>query len=246
MRIESNTAALRTSPLFALLTDDERRCVEPAIQVRTCPPRSPILRSGEVADGVYLLLSGTVCVSLDDGQGHTLLLETLPSGELFGETCLLQGAPSITTFEAQTRCELLFVPRKALLDCLEHNAPAAMYLARLIGERLEAAQRRIASFAFDDVYTRVSRILLTQGNEEAGAWFVEPGAERIASMVGASREMISRVMKDLVGRGLVRRQKRKLIVPDRARLEDWQSHRRSGARGKKAPEQTGLPAPIQP
>lgn len=243
MRIESSAVALRTSPLFSLLTDDERRCIEPAMQVRTCPPRTPILQSGDLADGIYLLLSGTVCVSLDDGQGHTLLLEQLSSGELFGETCLLQNAPSLTTFEAQQRCELIFVPRKALLDCLETNAPAAIFLARTLGERLEKAQRRIASFAFDDVYTRVARILLTQGRDEAGAWYVEPGAERIASMVGASREMISRVMKDLVGRGLVRRQKRKLIVPDRARLEEWQSVRRTEGRSKKGPEQQTLSAP---
>jgi len=70
------------------------------------------------------------------------------------------------------------------------------------------------------VYGRVARLLLESGRETDGEWRVELGTEQIAAMVGASREMVSRVLKEMTESGTLGRDKRKLIVLDRAAVAD--------------------------
>jgi len=93
-----------------------------------------------------------------------------------------------------------------------------MLLLRTVTRRLADAHQKIGNLALVNVYGRVARVLLEEGHEANGEWHVEPGAEQIAAMVGASREMVSRVVKDMINRGIVRRYKRKLIVMDRQLL----------------------------
>jgi CRP-like cAMP-binding protein len=92
----------------------------------------------------------------------------------------------------------------------------------------------MADLALKNVYGRVARVLLDNGHEAEGTWLVKPGAEQIAGMVGASREMVSRVIKHMIGKGAVRRYKRKLIVLDRTALT------RAAAKG------VALPSPSRP
>ena len=68
---------------------------------------------------------------------------------------------------------------------------------------------------------------------EAGEWLVDVGSEFISAMVGASREMVSRVLKDLIRRNLIRRHKRKIIVMDRGALTGWEANRRKQGDRKK-------------
>jgi CRP-like cAMP-binding protein len=110
---------------------------------------------------------------------------------------------------------VLFVPRRTLIECAEQNPGAAMAMLRVVIDRLDQAHRKMATLALTDVYGRVANVLLESSCESEGEWHVQAGSEQIAAMVGASREMVSRVVKDMIRRGAVRRHKRKLIVVDR-------------------------------
>ena len=221
-------------PLFALLTEVERGTVQPWTQVRSYPARAVIMKQGENGEGLYLVLAGRVNVVIEDTHGHKVIVDTLEENETFSELALFQRSASLLTFECQRGCEILYVPRKALADVLNNNCAAAMYIARALAHRLESSYRKCASLAHDDVYARVMEILLTRGHERDGTWYVESGAEAISGMVGASREMVTRVMKDLVTRGIVRRHKRKIVVDSRAALEQWATQRRNLPHHRKA------------
>ena len=83
--------------------------------------------------------------------------------------------------------------------------------------RLREADRKIESLALIDVYGRVARLLLDQAEEIEGQWIVRsaPPKQEIARMIGASREMVSRVVKDLQQRGYIRAEKRKVFLLDK-------------------------------
>jgi CRP/FNR family cyclic AMP-dependent transcriptional regulator len=234
MQIACSASTLRALPLFSALSDAERDAIQPWTQLRTYPARSPILRTGDNADGLYLVLAGRVNVVLEDNRGHKVIVDGLAENDTFGELALFDNRPSLQTFEAQRPCEILYVPRRPLLDIMSHNCSAAMFIATALAQRLGSAYRKLGSLAHDDVYARVMEILLSRGHEQDGAWYVDVGAEAMSSMVGASREMVSRVMKDLVTRGLVRRQKRKLVVDNRAALEQWATLRKNTPHDRKA------------
>ena len=234
MQISCSTATLRALPLFSALSEAERESVQPWTQIRTYPARAIILRTGESADGLYLILAGRVNVALEDQHGRKVIVDGLEENDTFGELALFQATISPQTFETQRASEILFVPRKALSEILNQNCAAAMFIATALAKRLGSAYRKMGSLAHDDVYARVMDILLTRGHDRDGVWHVEVGAEAMSAIVGSSREMVSRVMKDLVARNLVRRERRKLVVDDRGALHSWSEQRRSSAHERKS------------
>ena len=219
MTVAFDASLLRSVPLFSTLDDHALSAMLPGMQQRTYPPRTCILRAGESGEGLYVVLSGRVRVLLDDGEGHEIIVAVFGPNEFFGEVELMDGGPRLANFDCTHPTEVLHIPRKIVLDWIERDPAAAMLLLRTVTRRLAEAHQKIGNLALVNVYGRVARVLLEEGHEGAnGEWHVEPGAEQIASMVGASREMVSRVVKDMITRGLVRRHKRKLIVIDRQLL----------------------------
>jgi len=218
IRLACTPNLLRSLPPFSALSDAQFAAILPSIQHRKYAPRTPILRSNENADGLYVILSGHVRVVLEDGEGHELIAASIGPNEFFGEVGLIDGGPRAATIQTQEACEVLFVPRKTVLELLQSNTDAAVIILRTVIDRLGDAHRKMASLALSDVYGRVARVLLETGRYEEGERLVDIGSEQIAAMVGASREMVSRVVKEMIGKGLVRRHKRKLIVLDRESL----------------------------
>lgn len=226
VQVAYNARALVDAPLFSVLSESERNALQPWLQLRAYPARSPIPRSGETLDGVGIVTEGRVNVLLEDDHGREIIVEVLGPNEIVGVLGLFDRYAALQTFSCHRPCEMLYVPRRPLLECLEHNRAAAMFMARTLARRLETAYLKIGSLAHDDVYTRVVDLMLTRGAMQNGAWYVEVGSELISSVVGSSREMVSRVLKDLGRRGLVRRERRKIVVVDRERLRDWRARRR--------------------
>jgi CRP/FNR family cyclic AMP-dependent transcriptional regulator len=221
MTVVCNPNMLRSVPLFSTLTDSELAAMLPAMQQRTYPARTCILRAGESSDTLYVILSGRVRVLLDDGEGHEIIVSVFGPNEFFGEIELMDGSPRLANFDCPQATEILQIPRKIVVDWLERDSVAAMLVLRTVTRRLADAHQKIGTLALVNVYGRVARVLLEEGHEGAnGEWLVEPGAEQIAAMVGASREMVSRVVKDMINKGMVRRHKRKLIVLDRQLLQE--------------------------
>ena len=210
---------LKSLPLFSLLTDDQFATLMGSVQRRAYLPHSLILRAGESTDGLYVVLSGRVTVLIDDGEAREFVVSVLGPNDFFGEIGLLDEGPSSVSVESQEACELMYIPRRRLVECLQNNAALAMLMLRTTLARLQEAHRKIEGLALMTVYGRVARVLLETGHEANGEWLVDFGTEQIAAMVGASREMVSRVLKDMTENGAVRRHKRKLVVLDRASVE---------------------------
>jgi CRP/FNR family cyclic AMP-dependent transcriptional regulator len=211
--------ALRTQSLFASFTERQLTYMVSAVKHRSYAPGTCILRTGDTPDGLYVLLSGRARVVHEDGQGHALIAGYIGPNEFFGELGLLDSKPCPASIQAVARCELAFVPKKTFLECIYDNASAAVFVLQKALERLSAAHEKMASLALSNVHARVARVLLDNGYASPAGWRVYPGSEEIAAIVGASREMVSRVLKAMIASGAVRREKRKLIVIDRQALE---------------------------
>ena len=217
-RSPSEAQALQALPFLSVLTDTELASLLASTKRRSFPKRECILRTGEPSDGLYLVISGRVRLVHHDHDGRALIAETFGPGELFGEMGLIDASASPANVIAAEACEAIFIPRNAAMDCLNSSAAATMSLLRTTLDRLCRAHRQMANLALTKVYTRVAQVLVSQGHEDSGEWHVDVGSEQIAAMVGASREMVSRVIRCMIEKRVVRRVKRRLIVIDRAAL----------------------------
>src|SRR6185295_3176474 len=119
--------------------------------------------------------------------------------EFFGEMGLVDDSPRSATVIAIEPCELLVVTKRAFRKCLVENVEVALAVLRVVVRRLREANRKIGSLAMLDVYGRVARLLLDLSENVNGQRIVAKRLTKqdIGKMVGASREMVTNVMKDL-------------------------------------------------
>jgi CRP/FNR family cyclic AMP-dependent transcriptional regulator len=210
------TTRLKAHPFFSSFNDSQLTWILAAVKECTYGTGQYILRAGETPQGVYVLLSGRVRLLHQDSDGRTFITSDLAENDLFGEMGIIDATRSPASIVAVTPCEVALLPRKIFLECIKENNAAAVYVLRMALERLCAMHEKVASLALTGVRARVARVLLDRSVPAERGWRVEPGAEEIAELVGASREMVSRVIKGMILSGAVLRQKRKLLVLDRA------------------------------
>ena len=212
-----NPQILKTVPLFSSLSDEQVRVLQPCLQQRSYPRSSFIVRAGEETDALYIIVSGRVKVLIPDEQGREVILAVMGPNEFFGEMGLLDDLPRSASVETLEACQMLRLPKSGFIACLKDNFDLAMIIIRNLIKRMREADRKIESLALMDVYGRVARVLLDQAEEIDGMWIVKkaPPKQEIARMIGASREMVSRVVKDLQERGYIRAEKRKVYLLDK-------------------------------
>ena len=214
-RYAGDTEALRRLAPFSWLSGAPLSRALAAVEFRCYERDARIQRAGEEGDGLYILMSGQVSVVHEDGNAHELLVTTIRPREFFGELGLFEGQACAASIRADCRCEVLFIPREVVLECLEENARAAMCMLNKVTSRLCQTHSKLAHLALTTVEERVASTLVEHSIEAEGVWRVQVGAQQISCMVAASREMVSRVVKKMIAGGIVRRDRRKLVVLDR-------------------------------
>ena len=212
-----NPQILKKVPLFSSLSDEQLRVLQPCLQQRSYPRNTFILRACEETDALYIILSGRIKVLIPDEQGREVILAVMGPNDFFGEMGLLDELPRSASVETLEACQTLRFSKSGFMACLKDNFDLAMIIIRSLVKRLRDADRKIESLALIDVYGRVARLLLDQAEEIDGMWIVRsaPPKQEIARMIGASREMVSRVVKDLQQRGYIRTEKRKVYLLDK-------------------------------
>ena len=127
---------------------------------------------------------------------------------------LIDGSPRSANVVAAEACELLFLSKEALQRCLQDNFQVAQKLMKTLVMRLREADRKIESLALLDVYGRVARLLLDMSEVVEGRRVVKKKMSKqdMAKMIGASREMVSKVMRDLEVSGYILCENNQVII----------------------------------
>ena len=197
---------LRTIPLFAGLPENQVYQIARMAGVRKVPRNTALVRVGDKTDALYVLVSGSAKVLNRDVEGREVILSLLGAGECFGEMSLIDGSPRSADVVSCEPCELLVIAKSDFARALSENVDLCLNIMKSLADRLREANRKIESLALMDVYGRVAKLLLDFSELEDGRRVIRRKISKqdMAKMVGASREMVSRVMKDLENRGYVR------------------------------------------
>jgi CRP/FNR family cyclic AMP-dependent transcriptional regulator len=182
-------------------------------QVRSFPKNAVIINEGDRGDTLFVILAGKVKVYVSDDDGREMILDMHEAGEYVGEMSL-DGRPrsaSVMTLEPTT-CAV--VSRDELRAAIGRNPDVAMAIIEKLIERARIATDNVKNLALMDVYGRVARLLLSLAKEENGRLVVPDRMTQqdIADRVGASRDMISRIFKDLTIGGYVTVENRQITI----------------------------------
>lgn len=206
MAIVTNLDLLRRVPLFSRLTTTQAEALGQAVTKRRFKRGEPLVLQGQKSDALYLLLTGRARVSAADARGREVILAMLTPGDYLGEMSLIDNEPHSASVHALVQTDVLELGRAEFVRCLQDNASMSLVVMRGLVKRLRHADRKIESLALLDVYGRVAHALLELAEtDEEGQTVIRDKVSRqdMAKTIGASREMVSRVMKDLENRGFI-------------------------------------------
>lgn len=203
------------------LSDADLKAVGMHGVARSYPKNTIIVTEGDKTDSLYVILEGRVKAFVSDGEGHDMVLSTQGPGEYFGEMVLDEGprSASIMTLEPS---RFLVVQKSEFREFVTKSPAFALSLIEKLIGRARALTASVKSLALMDVYGRVAHLLLELA-EDGDDGLVIPQRltqQEIASRIGASREMVSRILKDLSTGGYLT-QSRVGIVLHRKPPEHW-------------------------
>jgi CRP/FNR family transcriptional regulator, cyclic AMP receptor protein len=197
----------------AALTAAELSEISRHATTREFRPRTLLMSEGDDPDNLYIILEGRVRAYVSDASGREAVLSVMGPGEYFGELAFDAGPRSASVITLET-CRMLVVPRKDFVDFVKRNPTFAFnFINRLIG-RIRALTNNVRSLALMDAYGRVARLFLESSVTEYGVQVIPEKMTQaeIASRVGCSREMVSRILKDLVQGGYITIEPERIVI----------------------------------
>jgi CRP/FNR family cyclic AMP-dependent transcriptional regulator len=195
------------------LDQEELRTLSAQGIIKAFPRNTIIVSEGDETDSFYIIIAGRVKVFVSDEEGREIVLTTQDPGDYFGEM-VLDGGPRSASVMTLEPSRFAVIPKQQFREFLRTHPGFSTHLVeRLIG-RSRALTGNVKSLALLDVYGRVARLLLELAVDDDGRMIVEEKLTQqdIANRVGASREMISRIFKDLVAGGYISIDKKRITI----------------------------------
>ena len=211
---------LATVPLFSGLPPEELQQFAAITREKTYPKSSVILFEDDPGDSLFVIRDGRVKVVLVGEDGREVILGVLGVGEHFGELSLIDDQPRSAHVIAMEDSSLLVLRRDDFRRRVETSPAVAWTLLSELSRRLRRADGKIGGLVLLDVPGRIARLLLDMA-EEGGSETIEKPLthQTIAQMIGASRETVSRAMREFQDQGWIGVERRKIRVADREGLK---------------------------
>jgi CRP/FNR family cyclic AMP-dependent transcriptional regulator len=206
MAMLSNLDLIRRVPLFARLTPAQAESLAGAVTKRRYKRGERIVEQSQTSNALFIILTGRARVLMTDRKGREVILATLRTGDHVGEMSLIDNEPHSASVQAEILSDVLVLGRDDFAHCLANNFAMAQAVMLVLVQRLRSADQKIGSLALMSVYARVADVMLESSvADESGALWIHDKVSRqdVAKMVGASREMVSRVMKDFEEQGFL-------------------------------------------
>ena len=199
MAIVSKHDLLRRVPFFSMLPDAALQAIASVIVKQRFRRGCMLFKQGEKCPGFYIIVAGIAHVINSDSRGREVILATLKPGDYFGEMSIIDGEVTSAGIRFETQTDVLVLTDEEFKRYMPPSGSVADGVLRGLVKRLRTADQKIQSLALLDVYERVEHALHELAQERDGQLYVSGKTSRqdIAKMVGASREMVSRVMREL-------------------------------------------------
>jgi CRP/FNR family cyclic AMP-dependent transcriptional regulator len=201
-------------PLFSGLSSAALAEIEQHGTVKSVRKNTIVINQDDETYSLYVILSGSVRVFISGEDGREAVLNHQSAGDYFGDLALIDKQPRVASVMTTEASRFMIISREDFMACLSKNPEIAINLIKPMTSRMRMLARNVSNLALLDVYGRVARVLLEQAEEqEDGEMITEKLTQQeIADMVGASRAMVSRILKDLKAGGYISVVKKRITI----------------------------------
>lgn len=203
----TNLDLLRRVPIFSALPEFQLAQLASTVTKKRVKRTELIVEQGKKSHTLFIILSGRARVVMTDRRAREVILDVLSPGDYIGEMSLIDGKSHSANVQAEVQTDLLLLGHAEFHRCLTENHVTAISVIKGLAARLRKADETISSLALMDVYGRVAKVLVGASRPvSANQLLIKEKMTRqdIAKMVGASREMVSRVMRDFETQGFIK------------------------------------------
>jgi CRP/FNR family cyclic AMP-dependent transcriptional regulator len=204
-----------------VLSEAELKAIAAHGMERSCPKNVIVVSEGDSTDSLFVILSGRVRIYASDQDGHEVVFGTQGPGEYFGEMVLDGGVRSASVITLE-KSRFLVVPKPQLRELIAANPEFALNMMKKLISRVRTLTASVKSLALMDVYGRVAHLLLEMAEQKDDGLVIEERLtqQELASRVGASREMVGRILKDLTDGGYLSLHRNRMVI-NRRPPEHW-------------------------
>lgn len=205
---------LKTVSIFAGLNDTEAAALEEQAIKRRVQKNTIVINEGDDSDSMYIILKGRVRVYLNDANGKEVVINDMGENDYFGEYALLDGSKRSASIITAEECDFMIISKDIILNTFRDNPDTAFSLIGDLVNRIRELTFTVKNLALMDVYGRVANTLLSFASEQDGVMITEIRLTQqdIANRVGASREMVARIMKDLETGGYISKKGKHIVI----------------------------------
>ncbi|MCP5298093.1 MAG: Crp/Fnr family transcriptional regulator [Chromatiaceae bacterium] len=207
---------LQDVPLFSGLSADDLAALEARFVRKTYRRRTVVIEKGDENANLFVVASGQVRVYIADSGGREIILNELGEGDYFGELALLGDQPRSASVVTLTETTCLTIAKQTFREFLSEYPDVAFNLIRDLAQKVFQLSDDVANLALRDVYQRVRDVLVKLAQPSAEqpeiALIEHITQQDVASRVGASREMVSRIFRDLKRGDYIRLDGKTLIL----------------------------------
>ncbi|MDH4164391.1 MAG: Crp/Fnr family transcriptional regulator [Nitrospirota bacterium] len=212
---------LKHIPLFSHLKDAQLKEIASRCKNVQFKKGSVVFHKTDMSTDLYIVNSGNLKAVLSDDEGDEMVLATFEKGAFFGELSLLDGKGRSATIVADKDSELAVLNKDMFLDLITKDPRIAIELMTTLVDRLRKADEMIESLAFQEVGERLVRSLMESASRDQktvkGFLSCDKMTHKeLAARIGSSREAVSKCMKALTTRGIVKESEGSLLISENA------------------------------
>ena len=198
---------------FEGLDEETLRRLSPNGAVAEFARGAVIIAEGERTNELYVLLAGSAKAYIADDDGDQVVLSTIPSGDCFGEITL-DGQPRSASVAALEPARCFVIPRGDFEDLIARDPVFARGVIGKLAAHVRSLTQRVLDLSVKDVYARFAKFVEDRAVEHDGHWIVPDRftQREIAAHIGGSREMVSRILKDLANGRYVRVEDKRIVL----------------------------------
>lgn len=190
---------------FEGLSDQQIGLLTDRAAIRTYPKGAIIVSEGDEGNSLFVIQSGSVKAFLSDENGREVVLSTQGPGEYFGDLALFDDAPRSASIMTLEPCKVMIITKAQLREAIKEDPEIGFALLHGLAKRVRILTENVRTMALLDVFGRLVKTLYMLAEEKDGALVIDQRLTQqdLANRIGASREMVSRIMHDLTEGGYV-------------------------------------------
>ena len=207
-------STLKDISLFSGIDDESLKHLEKVAVKKSFPKNTILFSKGDETDSLYVIKSGMVKALIIDEDGKEMILSTQRTGEYFGEMSLIDKEPRSATIMTKELTQMLIIHRDDFLKVFNSNPDMVYDLFKVLLKRLRKSTEKVESLAFKDVYGRIAGLLTQLAKPVDDKWVINDKLthREIAHMIGSSREMVSKILKELSTGGYLSTDKKQITI----------------------------------